>query len=200
MSPLETVNTTLFLLINAPPGTGADTIALALLLANQAIALIPLLLLALWLWGQAARRPPLIKAFLVTWLAIGLNQVIGLVWPHPRPFALGLGHAWMAHAADPSFPSDHMTVFMAVGLSLLLEGWPAWGFATVLVGLGVAWSRIFLGVHFPLDMLGSVGVAGVSLLAVAPAWRRWGTRVSAQAQSLHHRVLGRVAQAGWIQP
>lgn len=199
MNPLETLNNTLFLHINAVPGTSANLLAWARVLANQAIYLIPVLLLALWLWGQSSRRATLIKAFVVTWLAVGINQVIGMAWPHPRPFVMGLGHAWMAHAADSSFPSDHMTVFMAVGATLLLGERPIWGIFTLLLGLGVAWSRIFLGVHFPLDMIGSLGVAALSLVAVAPAWKRWGHRINTYAQRIHRRLLGRFAEAGWIQ-
>jgi undecaprenyl-diphosphatase len=39
-----------------------------------------------------------------------INQVIILLWQHPRPFVIGLGHTYLAHAADSSFPSDHLTL------------------------------------------------------------------------------------------
>ncbi|MEX8493621.1 phosphatase PAP2 family protein [Sphaerotilus sp.] len=61
------------------------------------------------------------------------------------------------HAPDASFPSDHGTVFSAVSLCLLLAGEWVWGLAVLMVGMGVAWARVYLGVHFPLDMLGAVG-------------------------------------------
>jgi undecaprenyl-diphosphatase len=93
---------------------------------------------------------------LVALLGVAANQAIGALWPHPRPFMIGLGHAWMPHAADSSFPSDHMTVFAGVGLTLLFDGAVGWAILALLVGASVAWARVFLGVHFPPDMAGAV--------------------------------------------
>jgi membrane-associated phospholipid phosphatase len=72
---------------------------------------------------------------MVAMLGVGMNQVIGLAWQHPRPFMIGIGHTWIPHAADSSFPSDHMTVLAGVGLPLLLEGALWFGLTTMIVGL-----------------------------------------------------------------
>jgi membrane-associated phospholipid phosphatase len=48
---------------------------------------------------------------------LAINQAIGLVWQHPRPFMAGIGHAWISHATDSSFPSDHTTVSFGVALA-----------------------------------------------------------------------------------
>ena len=170
MNEIEAFNRTLFLQINGGDGTPAWLIQVAIGIADELIYLIPLLLLGMWLWGDSTRRSQAIKACLVTLLALGTNQVIGLVWTHPRPFMLGLGHAWMYHAAESSFPSDHMTVFAGIGLTLLFGG-AFWLAAAILtMGLAVAWARVFLGVHFPLDMAGAVGVATVAYGVVTPLW------------------------------
>ena len=78
--------------------------------------------MALWLWGEPRHTALELKSCLVALVALGLNQLISLAWPQPRPFPVGLGHAWLAHSTEPSFPSDHMTVLSAVGLTLLLTG------------------------------------------------------------------------------
>ena len=36
------------------------------------------------------------------------------------------------------------------------------GIAFLIMGFAVAWSRIYLGVHFPLDMIGAMVVAGLA--------------------------------------
>lgn len=198
MSDLETFNRTLFLHINGGDGTALWLVNTAIGIADYLIYLIPMLLLALWLWGDSARRHLAVKACLVAMLGVGMNQIIPLFWQHPRPFMVGLGHAWIPHAPDSSFPSDHMTVFAGVGLSLLFDGALWIGLATLMAGLCIAWARVFLGVHFPLDMIGAVGVAACSYLIVSPLWRRAGRATTGFAERLYRTVLARPIAAGWI--
>lgn len=203
MSQLELFNRSWFLSLNAPEGTPAWLISLATALANDLIYLIPLLLLYLWLLGLRGKglhdsRSLALKACAVTFLALGVNQIIILLWPHPRPFMIGLGHAWMDHAADSSFPSDHMTVFSAIGLTLLAGGAPILGLITLLVGLCVAWARVFLGVHFPLDMAGAFVVAAIVTLIVAPLWRAAGGPLTRLAETIYRRVLAWPIARGWL--
>ena len=58
-------------------------------------------------------------------VALLVNQLIGLVWQHLRPFMIGLGHSHLAHVADSSFPSDHLTLLWAVAFSLVCAASPA---------------------------------------------------------------------------
>lgn len=198
MNDLEIFNRALFLQINGDVGTPAWLVQTAIGTADYLIYLIPVLLLGQWLWGSHAWRNLAIKACLVTGLALGANQAIGLLWSHPRPFMIGLGHAWIPHAADSSFPSDHMTVFAGIGLTLLLDGVFWWAVVTLFVGLCVAWARVFLGVHFPLDMVGAVGVAAIAYMAATPLWRMRGASVTSLAEHLYHHILTKPIAKGWI--
>jgi undecaprenyl-diphosphatase len=198
MNKLEALNQSTFLLINGRVGTTAWVVNVAFVTADHLIYLIPVLLLALWLWGDSTRRHLAIKACLVAMVGVGINQVIPLFWQHPRPFMAGLGHTWILHAADSSFPSDHVTVFAGVGLTLLFDGLLGLGLITLAAGLCVAWARIFLGVHFPLDMLGAVGVAAFSYAIVSPAWRRAGSAITSVAQRLYRMSFARGISAGWF--
>ena len=87
-----------------------------------------------------------------------------------RPFVIALGHTLMHHDADASFPSDHLTFLWSVAFSLMLHR-PRWiaSIAFVLLGFPVAWARIYLGVHYPLDMVGAALVASAS--AALTGWR-----------------------------
>lgn len=167
MNHIEAFNRTLFLQINGGDGTPARLIQVAIGIADDLIYLIPLLLLGMWLWGDSTRRSQAIKACLVTLLALGANQVIGLLWQHPRPFMIGLGHAWIPHAADSSFPSDHMTVFAGVGLTLLLDGALWFGLATLIGGL--LWDR--LGASFTFYAGATFCVVALGGLAWQPIMR-----------------------------
>lgn len=200
MNEIEVLNQALFLHINAGAGTPAWLIQAAVGAADYLIDLIPFLLLGLWLWGDHLHRAAAIKACAVAMLGVAANQAIGAAWPHPRPFVIGLGHAWMPHAADASFPSDHMTVFAGVGLTLLFDGAAGWAAVTLLAGLCVGWARVFLGVHFPLDMVGAIGVAAVAYAVVTPLWRRTGKPITGLAERLYRRLLAKPIAAGWTRP
>ncbi|MEO7939130.1 MAG: undecaprenyl-diphosphatase, partial [Burkholderiaceae bacterium] len=161
MDSLESFNRSLFLVINGHEGTPTWLVSTAVVVGDFLIYLVPVILTWMWLTGGVLQRNLALKTFAVVMLAVGVNQLIALVWQHPRPFMLGLGHAWIEHLPDSSFPSDHVTVLSGMGLTLLFGG--AIGLAGFLLActIVVAWARVFLGVHFPLDMLGAVCVSGV---------------------------------------
>jgi undecaprenyl-diphosphatase len=76
-----------------------------------------------------------------------------------------LGTQLLEHANDPGLPSDHVTVFWSLAWSALATRRVAvWGFPLFAVGLAVGWSRVFLGVHFPYDILAALPVALVGAL------------------------------------
>ena len=177
---MEAFNRTLFLWLNAPAQPDAFVLSLALLAARWLAWLLPLLVVLAWLRGDAVLRRSLLVALAAMALGLLANLAIRWLWPHPRPFMIGLGHQWMPHDASASFPSDHLTLWWAFAFGLALQTRTrGLGLALALLGLPIAWGRIYVGVHFPLDMLGSAGVAllcaGVARRAarwyLAPAYR-----------------------------
>jgi undecaprenyl-diphosphatase len=198
MNTLEGFNQALFLLINGTTATPGWEISVALLIADYVIYLIPLLLAGMWLWGNEAQRHLAIRACLVAMLGVGANQLIGLAWQHPRPFIIGLGHTFLPHAPDSSFPSDHATVFAGIALTLVLGGASWLGVLTLLAGVSVAWARVFLGVHFPLDMFGAAAMAGVAYALIAPLWHLVGNAVTRWAIVVYRKLLARPIALGWL--
>jgi undecaprenyl-diphosphatase len=200
MNNIETLNQQLFLAVNADGTAHSTVVGAAIVVADYLIYLVPVLLLALWFWGTSSSRNLTLKAVAVSVLALGIGQVIGLVWPHPRPFMIGIGRTLVAHAPDASFPSDHGTVFSAVSLCLFFSGEWVWGLAVLVVGVCVAWSRIYLGVHFPLDMIGAVGVSLLSYMLVNPAWQRAGRSITAQTHKLYRWLFREAIARSMVKP
>lgn len=198
MDRIETLNRALFLKVNADSSTPAWVIDSSRLVANDVIYLVPVLLIVMWLYGDEARRNLALRISLVVTVSLVLNQIIAFVWPHPRPFMIDLGHDWLPHKADSSFPSDHMTVFGGIGVSLLFGGMKRLGLFTLALGMGVAWSRIFVGVHFPLDMLGALVVAGISYVAVSPVWQRVGDHATQYVQRLYSQLMALPFEWKWL--
>ncbi|HHT8903430.1 phosphatase PAP2 family protein [Burkholderia cenocepacia] len=198
MNTLEAFNQALFLMINATPATPPWLIRLATVVADDLIYLIPMLLTSVWLSGSEMQRNLAVRACVVAMVALGANQLICLAWQHPRPFMIGLGHTFIAHAPDSSFPSDHATVFAGIALTLLAGGARMLGGLTLLAGVAVAWARIFLGVHFPLDMLGAAAVACATYVLIVPLWHRAGDAVTRVIVLTYRKLLARPIASGWL--
>ncbi|WP_128598657.1 phosphatase PAP2 family protein [Paraburkholderia kirstenboschensis] len=198
MTKLEALNHALFLMINGTASTPTWQIAVTLLIADYLIYLIPALLVGMWLSGDDEQRSLAIRACLVAMLGAGANQLIALGWQHPRPLTIGLGHTFLPHSPDSSFPSDHATVFAGVALTLLLGGLRRLGGLALFVGAAVAWARVFVGVHFPLDMVGAIVVACLAYALITPLWRIGGRSVTLLAIGLYRKLLTRPIALGWL--
>lgn len=198
MSALESINQALFLLVNATPASPAPLIMLAIVLAKYLILLIPLLLLGMWLWGEQAQRERALRVLLSVGLALLCNQLIGLAWDHPRPFAIGLGYRFIAHAADPSFPSDHTTIFATTAYAFWLAGKARLGRVLLLLTLAVGWSRVYLGVHWPLDILGGLLLPLLYSWLLALAWPACGARLLPPLNEAYRLLLAKPIALGWI--
>lgn len=196
---MQSLNHTLFLLLNAPGAPSTAALLVANILAQYAILLVPLLLVGGWLRGTKLIRVGMLQAACAGVLGLLIAQLIGLAWPTPRPFMIGLGHQFLAHAAEASFPSDHLTLWWSVALSLMLHARTrvagAW---LAIVGIPVAWARIYLGVHFPLDMAGAVAVAAISA-GICQRARLWLAGAPyALAARVYHGLFGAVIRRGWL--
>ena len=166
---IEALNRGLFLAINAPAGLAGASLNLSIGAARYSVALLALLLAWRWLRGSAGERRVLMHVALAVVPALALNYALGLAFAHPRPFMIGLGNTLLAHRPEASFPSDHATLMWAIAIGLLFY-WPtrpsSW--IAVLLAALTSWARVFLGLHFPFDIVGSMAVAASVIAALAP--------------------------------
>ena len=122
---------------------------------------------AVWLsapgsW-QATVRPfyVLAAAGLVGWI---INWILALIIHEPRPFLKIPQDHTMFHPMFPSlfkwksFPSDHTMFSFTIFFTALVLHMPlAWPLA--LLALWVGWGRVYVGVHYPGDIVGGFAVA-----------------------------------------
>jgi undecaprenyl-diphosphatase len=199
ISAMETLNQNLFLLINAPANASPSLMHVAHFLAERLIWLAPGILLLVWLRGNEPTRQLLLEAAAAALLGLLIAQVIGALWPHPRPFAMGLGTNGLVHVANASFPSDHLTLFWSVGFGLLRTArLRPIGVSLGLLGLPMAWARIYLGVHFPMDMVGAALVAACSAWMCSQARGWFMPFIYPGAARLHQFLLAPLIKQGWI--
>ena len=83
---------------------------------------------------------------------------------------------------DPSFPSGHTSASFAAATVLLATKWKGrW----VALGLAVliAFSRLYLYVHFPSDVVGGMGVGILCGLLAVTIWNHWLCRFVSQRKN-----------------
>ena len=105
-----------------------------------------------------------------------------------------------------SFPSGHSSAAFAFFLVLgVLAGRGqsarlrlAWLVVACLPAAAIALSRVYLGVHFPLDIAGGLLLAPVAAGLVMPVWRRVGAPLTALLQALYRKLLALPIARGWI--
>lgn len=153
---LDNLNRTLLELTVASPDLSGGSLLFPLALAEWVIFIGPAALVLLWVLGDTQDRRAAVGACLSALLALAMAATISSVYSHPRPFMDGMARNYLHHVADSSFPSDHATVLFALAWSLLLTP-PAllkrlW-LALLVIACGVGWSRVYLGAHYPLDLI-----------------------------------------------
>jgi len=197
-------NQFLFSLFNAAPGLSGWRLHGALFVAEWAMLAVPVGLLLMWTSAAPGQREAAVRALLAALVALTISKLIGLVWFHPRPFLAGVGHTYLAHAPDSSFPSDHATGMFSVALALAicqLHEARRFGMALLVLGLAVAWARVFLGVHWPLDMVAAFIVSAVSAILVnTHAGGALAATLVRVLQTVYRRVLAAPIARGWLRP
>jgi membrane-associated phospholipid phosphatase len=128
---------------------------------------------AIYLWRSLRRvaAVALVVSFGGSWL---LNLWLKLLFARPRPAVfepLDIVH-------DFSFPSGHaMTAIGLYGFAAYLlwhKQKRGWAIASVLFGILIGFTRVYLGVHYPSDILGGIAVTTLWLLVVVVGYQRTG--------------------------
>lgn len=119
-----------------------------------------------------------LKALIAAGIGYIVRYALGILVARPRPFvALQDVNALVltdVHEAYRSFPSGHATLAFAIAFTVYKQD-RDWGIAFLILAAVVAMGRVFVGVHFPLDI-----VAG-ALVGICSGWivswferREWG--------------------------
>lgn len=134
--------------------------------------------LAATLWWRGSRRNAMLLAAAVIGATL-LNTVLKAVFRRARP------DFWqhLVTESSYSFPSGHSMATMALAAALVVMAWHTrWRWAAVVFGLvyvaAVGVSRMYLGVHYPSDVLAGWCVSAVWVAVVVVvlgqvgAWHR----------------------------
>ncbi|MGH7776238.1 MAG: phosphatase PAP2 family protein [Candidatus Dormibacterales bacterium] len=150
-------------LVNGPAGNHAVLDRVMVWVASDLVylffAAVVLWFLYGWWRGLHEDRRGAIAAGMALILALIVNAVVAAIWVRPRPFVAhpATVHLILLHGRDASFPSDHAAMTFAVATVLVLLH-RRLGLLAFLAAAAVCYARVYVGDHYPGDVLGGAAV------------------------------------------
>ncbi|MFD4603453.1 phosphatase PAP2 family protein [Streptomyces sp. NPDC058464] len=139
--------------------------------------LVAMVLLVVWCWWSVRRRgaedvpstmAALVWAPLAAALAVLVNVPIRGFVERPRPFLTHQGlDVLISGKTDYSFVSDHATITMALGVGLFIAN-RRFGVAGIGLALVEGFCRVYMGVHYPTDVVGGFALGTAVVLLLSP--------------------------------
>ncbi|WP_225098099.1 phosphatase PAP2 family protein [Streptomyces sp. CoH27] len=161
--------------------------------------LVAMVLLVVWCWWSVRRRggenaassvAALVWAPLAAAIAVLVNIPIRGFVQRPRPFVDHQGlDVLVSGKTDFSFVSDHATITMALGVGLFVAH-RRFGIAGIGLALFEGFCRVYMGVHYPTDVIGGFALGTAVALLLSPAAMALLTPLM--------RAVERSRRAGWI--
>lgn len=122
-------------------------------------------------FGSSTLRRGMVLCLLSMLVAWCLTRLIRWGIPLERPYEMGIGTLWIEHGGRARLPSLHATVSFAFACGITLwcalgpyaRFWKFWAWAVAAL---MGWSRIYIGVHLPFDVLSGLLVGAASVYMV----------------------------------
>jgi undecaprenyl-diphosphatase len=167
----------LFRAINGLAGRNQAVDAIVVACAKFLPIVFALVLVALWLTWRPTNQRAAFLAGISALVALGIGQLIGMAFPRPRPYLTHQVNLLISPTADTSFPSDHATLGFAVAV-LVWRYNRRTGTVLLLLALILAFARMFVGAHYPSDVLGGAALGaltsmGIAVLSESSPLRNW---------------------------
>lgn len=174
------IDTRIFYFINGLAGKVAIIDRFFKGISNDYFAAITCCLILIWLWfgtRDPARREINQRAVLVAAISIGLTNLLvfisNQVYFRTRPFdllPLYDVNLLFYRPTDPSFPSNLAAVLFAIAIPIFMKN-KGWGAVLLVIATLASFGRVYMGIHYPFDILGGAGVGALgALMAMGTAW------------------------------
>jgi len=125
-------------------------------IAEYLVVFLVLSVLFSWFTRNRENRIMIISATITFIFSIIVGKVLGLFYSNYQPFLELTGvNLLIEKEVDNSFPSDHTILFFSYCFSFWLFKRGVW-ILSLLVATLVGISRIWVGVHYPFDVLTSI--------------------------------------------
>lgn len=195
---LDQLNLYLFHLLNVPDQASIWMINYASLIAHDLVYLFLLIFAIAWLRGSHEVKTGIIKAAIFTAITLSISEVLSAALNTPRPFVMEVGRTLIEHAPTGSFPSNHMSIFSGIAFAYYFSAQRDLGRILLWTAWLVAWSRVYVGVHFPIDMVGAFLIALAVNLAGLPLWWKYENKIMSFIFSIHQFLFKPFIRMRWI--
>jgi undecaprenyl-diphosphatase len=173
-------DTSVFLWINGLAGRVAVIDEFFKGIADDYFAIITACLVLLWLWfatRDSAQREKNQRIVLTAMISIGIASALMLLSNHfyfrTRPFeslpASSINLLFYS-PTDSSFPSNYAAVLFAIAITIFIKNkkYGSWLLALAVLS---SFGRIYIGVHYPLDILGGAAVGALAtFISIGIMW------------------------------
>ncbi|MGB0389817.1 MAG: phosphatase PAP2 family protein, partial [Ardenticatenaceae bacterium] len=121
------------------------------------------LLVVAWFGGEGRWRQVVLHALLALLIANGIVKLCNLIWFRPRPFTYHDVNMLFYYPSDSSFPSNSAAaVWSMAGAIWFRERASRLGQVAILLAALMGISRIWVGVHYPLDIVGGAAAGMIA--------------------------------------
>ena len=180
-STTGSIDYTLFRVINNLAGRSHTLDVVMIDLAKYSPLVYAGALALLWLTWKPRNQRAALFAGISALVALGLGQIVGYAFPRDRPYLAHHVSLLITHSPDTSFPSDHTTLAFAVAIAVWQFNRRA-GITLLIFGVLVAVARVFVGAHYPGDVIGGAVLGAITSLFIlrlfeVPVMRRGVERV-----------------------
>lgn len=155
---ITNINTSVFKVINGFAYKIPIIDKIMILLSKYIPAVFIIVLASFYIYGICKKaekvRYDSVNTFVLTVINLFLSYIVGFVYFEPRPFVSNRVNLLFYHTADASFPSDHAIGTMSIALGINNNS-KIIGRVLTCLSILVGISRIYVGHHYPLDVIGS---------------------------------------------
>ncbi|WEL23411.1 undecaprenyl-diphosphatase [Candidatus Nanohalovita haloferacivicina] len=142
--------------------------------AEYLVLFVPLTLVYLWFQGRTGEEDSLYSFYTVV-AGLAVSYGMGLIYSHGNPSTVF--DTLVAQKPENAFPSQHTTVVVASALAYFRRDRRNLGLLMAVAAFLTGIARIYIGEHWPVDILGSavaaslgLGVAYLSWDGLEPVW------------------------------
>lgn len=169
--PVSEWDRTAFGAVNNPTGKTLDKIMIGLSKYGREAVWIGVTAL-LFVFGKKDGRKAAVLLTITFLILIPLGSILKTEIDRSRPVPLSSDHVLMLNETDPSFPSGHAVIVSAGAIILLLRfNRGKQIVASIILAIEaalVSYSRVYVGVHYPLDVFAGILLGtGIACAVVA---------------------------------